>query len=240
MQNESDKTLKDVQSSDPETQLTAVKELQSLLKQGEYLNDFVENERIPILIKCLNSKNTTIQIGIIKAFTEIAKSSVRNAKEIVRENTVPHFIRLSHSLNSTVAAQSIHVIGILISKDVKLRDKILKLGFAEHLVEIPDITMAFEVLNETARGLMLLTLYHDHPLPEETVNMILPALQVLIHHSNSDIVRYTTTASKFLILDYNSMYDIYLEEHVIKQLMKLINHREPKFNQLQFLLLAML
>uniref|UniRef100_A0A914YXQ1 Uncharacterized protein n=1 Tax=Panagrolaimus superbus TaxID=310955 RepID=A0A914YXQ1_9BILA len=226
LQNEPDKVVKDLQSSDPDIQLKAIVEVQTLFKQKEYLDEFVENEHLPILIKCLNSENTTIQLEAIKALSEIVISSVRNVKEVVREKAVPHFIRLYHSSNSSISAQSIRTIGNIILKDSRLRASILKLGLLDHLIEEP--IESFEVLNETVRVMLILTLDKDHPLPQDVVERLVPVFEVLLLHSNFDIVKYATWAFQLLTAADNSRHNIFFDKDTIKLLINLINHREPE------------
>uniref|UniRef100_A0AC34FUT2 Uncharacterized protein n=1 Tax=Panagrolaimus sp. ES5 TaxID=591445 RepID=A0AC34FUT2_9BILA len=200
IQNEPDKVVIDLKSSDPDIQLLAIKELQTLFIQNEYLNEFVENEHLPTLVKCLNSENTTIQHEAIKALSEVAKSSARNAKEVVREKAVPHFIRLYHSSNTSVAAQSIQIIKLPVS---------------------------LEVLNETVRVMLILTIDKDRPLPDDVVERLLPTLKKLLHHTNPDILKHVTWAFQLLTVEENSRHDLYLDGRTIKILINLINHRNP-------------
>lgn len=148
--------------------------------------------------------------------------------QVVTAGAVPLFLRLLTSPATTVSEQAVWALGNIIGDGPILRDYVINLGVVQPLLSFikPDIPISF--LRNVTWVIVNLCRAKEPPPPINTILEILPALNVLIHHTDVNILVDTVWALSYLTDGGNEQIQLVIESGVVPKLIPLLSHVEVK------------
>lgn len=185
-----DTIVEKAKSSDPATQLTAVQAARKLLSSDRNppIDALIKSGILPVLVTCLSSHdNASLQFEAAWALTNIASGTSQQTQAVVQANAVPLFLQLLSSSQQNVCEQAVWALGNIIGDGPHLRDYVIGLGVVQPLLSFinPEIPISF--LRNVTWVVVNLCRNKDPPPPVATIREILPALNMLIHHSDINV-----------------------------------------------------
>ncbi|XP_015434471.1 PREDICTED: importin subunit alpha-3 [Dufourea novaeangliae] len=228
---ELEELVKNAASSDPAIQLEAVQSTRKLLSSDRNppIDPLIDSGILPILVHCLQQHNNpTLQFEAAWALTNIASGTSPQTQEVINAGAVPHFLRLLFSSQQNVCEQSVWALGNIIGDGPKSRDYVITLGIVEPLLTFikPDIPISF--LRNVTWVIVNLCRNKDPPPPAQTIKDILPALNLLIHHTDINILVDTVWALSYLTDGGNEQIQMVIDSGVVPRLIPLLSHKEVK------------
>ena len=106
---------------------------------------------------------------------------------VVEANAVPLFLMLLHSPHPNVCEQAVWALGNIIGDGPHLRDYVISLGVVPILLGFVTDTIPISFLRNVAWVIVNLCRNKDPPPHVETIRELLPALNTLIHHSDTNV-----------------------------------------------------
>ncbi|KAH0624119.1 hypothetical protein JD844_007513 [Phrynosoma platyrhinos] len=198
-------------------QLSAVQAARKLLSSDRNppIDDLIKSGILPILVHCLErDDNPSLQFEAAWALTNIASGTSEQTQAVVQSNAVPLFLRLLHSPHQNVCEQAVWALGnIIVVKPL--------LSFIS-----PSIPITF--LRNVTWVMVNLCRHKDPPPPMETIQEILPALCVLIHHTDVNILVDTVWALSYLTDSGNEQIQMVIDSGIVPHLVPLLSHQEVK------------
>lgn len=175
---------------DVQKQLSAVQSARKLLSSDKNppIDDLIKSGILPILVKCLESHdNPPLQFEAAWALTNIASGTSAQTNKVVHAGAVPLFLQLLHSPHQNVCEQAVWALGNIIGDGPCLRDYVIELGVVNPLLTFikPEIPITF--LRNVTWVIVNLCRNKDPPPPVQTIQEILPALNILIHHTDINV-----------------------------------------------------
>lgn len=151
-----------------------------------------------------------------------------NLLQVVRAGAVPLFLQLLSSPAQTVCEQAVWALGNIIGDGPHLRDFVIKHGVVQPLLSFikPDIPISF--LRNVTWVIVNLCRNKDPPPPPTTIQEILPALNVLIHHTDTNILVDTVWAISYLTDGGNDQIQMVIDSGIVPKLIPLLGHVEVK------------
>uniref|UniRef100_A0A336MA90 CSON013245 protein n=1 Tax=Culicoides sonorensis TaxID=179676 RepID=A0A336MA90_CULSO len=148
--------------------------------------------------------------------------------KVVTAGAVPLFLKLLTSPATTVSEQAVWALGNIIGDGPALRDYVINLGVVQPLLSFikPDIPISF--LRNVTWVIVNLCRAKEPPPPMNTILEILPALNVLIHHTDVNILVDTVWALSYLTDGGNEQIQLVIESGVVPKLIPLLSHVEVK------------
>jgi len=218
-------------SSEPATQLAAVQAARKLLSSDRNppIDALINSGILPVLVGCLNaSDNPSLQFEAAWALTNIASGTSQQTQAVVEANAVPLFLNLLASPHQNVCEQAVWALGNIIGDGPHLRDYVIGLGVVQPLLSFinPEIPISF--LRNVTWVVVNLCRNKDPPPPQQTISEILPALNMLIHHSDINILVDTVWALSYLTDGGNEQIQMVIDSGVVAKLVPLLSHREVK------------
>uniref|UniRef100_A0A915NMG2 Importin subunit alpha n=1 Tax=Meloidogyne floridensis TaxID=298350 RepID=A0A915NMG2_9BILA len=244
--------VEQAQSPDPEVQMLAVTQARKLLSSDRNppIDDLISSGILPILVNCLESTNSTLQFEAAWALTNIASGTSEQTRAVVQAGAVPHFLKLLDSQNMNVCEQAVWALGNIIGDGPHFRDYCIELGIVQPLLKFvaPEIPLNFlrnvrkeffdgkgdvvkECLPVTKQGsLVMVNLCRskDPPPNRQIVQMLLPALAMLIHHQDTSILVDTVWALSYLTDGGNDQIQLVIDSGVVQFLVPLLATPEVK------------
>ena len=110
---------------------------------------------------------------------------------VVEANAVPLFLMLLHSPHPNVCEQAVWALGNIIGDGPHLRDYVIGLGVVPILLNFVTDTIPISVLRNVAWVIVNLCRNKDPPPHVDTIRELLPALNTLIHHTDTNVSRLT-------------------------------------------------
>lgn len=186
-------------AENPEVQLNAVQHCRKLLSSDKNppIDDLIGTGILPVLVHCLSRPDhPTLQFEAAWALTNIASGTSAQTNKVVHAGAVPLFLQLLMSPHENVCEQAVWALGNIIGDGPILRDFVIELGVVEPLLSFikPDIPITF--LRNVTWVIVNLCRSKDPPPPVKTIQEILPALNVLIMHTDINV-----SAFIFMILE---------------------------------------
>ncbi|XP_059080925.1 importin subunit alpha-3-like [Tigriopus californicus] len=226
-----DTIVEKAKSSDPATQLTAVQAARKLLSSDRNppIDALIKSGILPVLVTCLSSHdNASLQFEAAWALTNIASGTSQQTQAVVQANAVPLFLQLLSSSQQNVCEQAVWALGNIIGDGPHLRDYVIGLGVVQPLLSFinPEIPISF--LRNVTWVVVNLCRNKDPPPPVATIREILPALNMLIHHSDINILVDTVWALSYLTDGGNEQIQMVIDSGVVSKLVPLLSHREVK------------
>ncbi|XP_077864254.1 importin subunit alpha-3-like [Saccoglossus kowalevskii] len=218
-------------SEQPGVQLSAVQAARKLLSSDRNppIDDLIESGILPILVHCLQcDDNPSLQFEALWALTNIASGTSSQTQAVVNAGAVPHFLRLLHSPHPHVCEQAVWALGNIIGDGPQCRDYVIGLGVVKPLLSFinPNIRLSF--LRNVTWVIVNLCRNKDPPPPVETIQEILPALCMLIHHTDTNILVDTVWALSYLTDGGNEQIQMVIDSGVVPYLVPLLSHQEVK------------
>ena len=121
--------------------------------------------------------------------------------------------------------QAVWALGNIIGDGPALRDYVIQLGVVQPLLTFinPEIPISF--LRNVTWVVVNLCRNKDPPPPVATIKEILPALSMLIHHSDINILVDTVWALSYLTDGGNEQIQMVIDSGVVQKLVPLLSHR---------------
>uniref|UniRef100_A0A915M816 Importin subunit alpha n=1 Tax=Meloidogyne javanica TaxID=6303 RepID=A0A915M816_MELJA len=231
--------VEQAQSPDPEVQMLAVTQARKLLSSDRNppIDDLISSGILPILVNCLESTNSTLQFEAAWALTNIASGTSEQTRAVVQAGAVPHFLKLLDSQNMNVCEQAVWALGNIIGDGPHFRDYCIELGIVQPLLKFvaPEIPLNFlrNVRKEFFDGkgdvvMVNLCRSKDPPPNRQIVQMLLPALAMLIHHQDTSILVDTVWALSYLTDGGNDQIQLVIDSGVVQFLVPLLATPEVK------------
>uniref|UniRef100_A0A4Y0BGM9 IBB domain-containing protein n=1 Tax=Anopheles funestus TaxID=62324 RepID=A0A4Y0BGM9_ANOFN len=218
-------------SNDKEGQLAAVQAARRLLSSDRNppITISLKAAFFPILVNCLEQDdNQVLQFEAAWALTNIASGTAAQTNQVVRAGAVPLFLHLLNSPAPNVCEQAVWALGNIIGDGPSLRDYVIKLGVVQPLLSFiqPEIPIPF--LRNVTWVIVNLCRNKDPPPPAATILEILPALNMLIHHTDINILVDTVWALSYLTDGGNEQIQLVIDSGVVPKLIPLLSHVEVK------------
>lgn len=218
-------------SDDPVVQLNAVQSARKLLSSDRNppIDALIESDILPILVHCLECHdNPSLQFEAAWALTNIASGTSAQTQAVVAAGAVPLFLSLLQSSHQNVCEQAVWALGNIIGDGPQLRDYVIALGVVHPLLTFikPDIPISF--LRNVTWVIVNLCRNKDPPPPVRTIKEILPALNLLIHHTDINILVDTVWALSYLTDGGNEQIQMVIDSGVVPKLIPLLSHKEVK------------
>lgn len=217
--------------SDPDKQLAAVQAARKLLSSDRNppIDNLIKSGILPILVSCLEKEEHQIlQFEAAWALTNIASGTSAQTNQVVNAGAVPKFLQLLHSRAPSVCEQAVWALGNIIGDGPVLRDYVIKLGVVQPLLSFikPEIPIPF--LRNVTWVIVNLCRNKEPGPPIETILEILPALNVLIHHADVNILVDTVWALSYLTDGGNEQIQLVINSGIVPKLIPLLSHVESK------------
>ncbi|XP_026314425.1 importin subunit alpha-4 [Hyposmocoma kahamanoa] len=218
-------------ADNPEVQLAAVLQCRKLLSSDKNppIDDLIATGILPVLVQCLSrTDHPTLQFEASWALTNIASGTSAQTNKVVHAGAVPLFLQLLMSPHENVCEQAVWALGNIIGDGPVLRDFVIELGVVEPLLSFikPDIPITF--LRNVTWVIVNLCRSKDPPPPVKTIREILPALNVLIMHTDINILVDTVWAISYLTDGGNEQIQMVIESGIVPKLIPLLSHKEVK------------
>ncbi|XP_033229443.1 importin subunit alpha-3 [Belonocnema kinseyi] len=218
-------------SSDPVEQLQAVQAARKLLSSDRNppIDPLIESGILPILVHCLEQHDSpSLQFEAAWALTNIASGTSAQTQAVVAAGAVPLFLQLLLSSQQNVCEQAVWALGNIIGDGPGPRDYVISLGVVQPLLTFikPDIPLSF--FRNVTWVIVNLCRNKDPPPPVQTIKDILPALNMLIHHTDINILVDTVWALSYLTDGGNDQIQMVIDSGVVPRLIPLLSHKEVK------------
>uniref|UniRef100_A0A8C1T574 Importin subunit alpha n=1 Tax=Cyprinus carpio TaxID=7962 RepID=A0A8C1T574_CYPCA len=195
------------------------------------IDDLIKSGILPILVHCLDrDDNPSLQFEAAWALTNIASGTSEQTQAVVQSNAVPLFLRLLHSPHQNVCEQAVWALGNIIGDGPQCRDYVISLGVVKPLLSFISPSIPITFLRNVTWVMVNLCRHKDPPPPMETIQEILPALCVLIHHTdvNVSILVDTVWALSYLTDAGNEQIQMVIDSGIVPYLVPLLSHQEVK------------
>ncbi|KAG7215611.1 hypothetical protein INR49_022137 [Caranx melampygus] len=212
-------------------QLSAVQAARKLLSSDRNppIDDLIKSGILPILVHCLDrDDNPSLQFEAAWALTNIASGTSEQTQAVVQSNAVPLFLRLLHSPHQNVCEQAVWALGNIIGDGPQCRDYVISLGVVKPLLSFISPSIPITFLRNVTWVMVNLCRHKDPPPPMETIQEILPALCVLIHHTDVSILVDTVWALSYLTDAGNEQIQMVIDSGIVPYLVPLLSHQEVK------------
>lgn len=221
----------DAKSADPNIQLSAVQSARKLLSSDRNppIDDLIRSGVLPILVYCLGQhEQPTLQFEAAWALTNIASGTSAQTKAVVEAGAVPLFLELLKSPHTNVCEQAVWALGNIIGDGPQLRDYCIHLGVVQPLLCFikPEVSLSF--LRNVTWVLVNLCRNKDPRPPTQTIMELLPAVAMLIHHTDTNILVDTVWAISYLTDGGNEQIQMVIEFGIVENLVPHLRHKEVK------------
>ncbi|KAI8040309.1 importin subunit alpha-3-like [Drosophila gunungcola] len=184
----------------PQKQLSAVQEIRLLVcSESPPINDLIENGVLPVLVECLKeSGHKSLRYEAAWSLSNLASGNSEQTTQVVAAGAVPYFLELLKSPDLDLCEQAVWGLGNIIGDGPLLRDFVIRLGVVPPLLSLVQQDMPYQFLRSVTLAIGNLCRHYDPPISAETIDQILPTLNVLIHHEDVEILKGTLWAISFL------------------------------------------
>jgi len=220
-------------SPDPKIQLDAVQAARKLLSSDKNppIDALIQAGILPVLVNCLRSTgndNPSLQFEAAWALTNIASGTSIQTQAVVAAEAVPLFLQLLNSPHQNVCEQAVWALGNIIGDGPALRDYVIQLGVVQPLLTFINPNIPISFLRNVTWVVVNLCRNKEPPPPFGTIKEILPALSMLIHHTDINILVDTVWALSYLTDGGNDQIQMVIDSGVVAKLVPLLSHREVK------------
>uniref|UniRef100_H3CQJ2 Importin subunit alpha n=1 Tax=Tetraodon nigroviridis TaxID=99883 RepID=H3CQJ2_TETNG len=213
-------------------QLSAVQSARKLLSSDRNppIDDLIKSGILPKLVNCLDRDDSpSLQFEAAWALTNIASGTSEQTQAVVESNAVPLFLRLLKSPHQNVCEQAVWALGNIIGDGPHFRDYVISLGVVKPLLSFISPSVPITFLRNVTWVMVNLCRHKDPPPPMETIQVeILPALCVLINHTDVSILVDTVWALSYLTDAGNEQIQMVIDSGIVPHLVPLLSHQEVK------------
>lgn len=223
--------VQNASSDQPAVQLSAVQSARKLLSSDRNppIDDLIASGILPILVHCLTcNDNPALQFEAAWALTNIASGTSAQTQAVVNAGAVPLFLRLLESPNQNVCEQAVWALGNIIGDGPQCRDYVINLGVVKPLLTFINPNIPISFLRNVTWVIVNLCRNKDPPPAMETIQEIMPALCILIHHTDTNILVDTVWALSYLTDGGNEQIQMVIDSGVVPYLVPLLSHQEVK------------
>ncbi|XP_017080176.1 importin subunit alpha-3-like [Drosophila eugracilis] len=217
--------------ANPEGQLLAIQEIRTELSlEDAPIQEMIQKGLLPVLVECLKGNNAEkLQFEATWALTNITSGSSDHTTQVVAAGAVPHFVELLKSKNMDTCEQAIWALGNIIGDGPLLRDFVIKLGVVQPLLHLVQPNMISSVVCNVALVIGNLCRHYDPPVAKETVLELLPTLEILMDHSDTEILRCTLWAISFLVGGGEDYIQVMIFSRLIPKIISYMGDKEAIF-----------
>ncbi|CAJ0583296.1 unnamed protein product, partial [Mesorhabditis spiculigera] len=226
-----------VNATDPETAEQASTTLQEAVQQVRRMlsternppvDQLIGSGVLPILVRCLEkSFSVGIQFEAAWALTNIASGTSEQTAAVVEAGAIPLFLELLSSESVNVCEQAVWALGNIIGDGPHYRDFCIQQGLVQPLLSF--------IRQETPIGFLrnvtwvLVNLCRSKPPPaRELIQVLLPALAILVHHTDTHILVDTIWAISYLTDGGNEQIQMVIDSKIVPVVIPLLSHNEVK------------
>lgn len=219
------------QTADPQLQLSAVQSARKLLSSDRNppIDNLICSGILPILVNCLKCHdNPPLQFEAAWALTNIASGTSQQTNQVVQAGAVPLFLNLLQSPHQNVCEQAVWALGNIIGDGPNLRDYAIELGVVKPLLSFINPGIPISFLRNITWVIVNLCRNKEPPPSIVTIKELLPSLNLLIHHSDINILIDTVWALSYLTDGGNEQIQLVIDSGVVPKLIPLLSHKEVK------------
>uniref|UniRef100_H0X6W3 Karyopherin subunit alpha 4 n=1 Tax=Otolemur garnettii TaxID=30611 RepID=H0X6W3_OTOGA len=213
-------------------QLSAVQAARKLLSSDRNppIDDLIKSGILPILVHCLERDDNPGRISFETKYLlhHLLSSTLSVNLRFPPSDAVPLFLRLLHSPHQNVCEQAVWALGNIIGDGPQCRDYVISLGVVKPLLSFISPSIPITFLRNVTWVMVNLCRHKDPPPPMETIQEILPALCVLIHHTDVNILVDTVWALSYLTDAGNEQIQMVIDSGIVPHLVPLLSHQEVK------------
>ncbi|GCB65065.1 hypothetical protein scyTo_0014848 [Scyliorhinus torazame] len=221
--------VKNATNENQEIQLRGVQAARELVS-SDYappIGDLVNSGIFPILIHCLEQDhNHQLQLEAVWALANIAYGPSEHTDAVIKSNAVPLLLRLLGCFHQDVCEQALLALGNIIADGSKCRDYVIRLGILKPVLSFVNASIPITFLRTVTWVIVNLCRQKDPPLPKETVQEILPALCVLVHHKDVHILIDTVLALSYITDAEDEQIQVVIDSGIVPNLVPLFSHQE--------------
>jgi len=218
-------------SDQPALQLSAVQAARKLLSSDRNppIDDLIASGMLPILVNCLMCHdNPSLQFEAAWALTNIASGTSSQTQAVVQAGAVPLFLQLLESPHQNVCEQAVWALGNIIGDGPQCRDYVISLGIVKPLISFINPNVPLSFLRNVTWVMVNLCRNKDPPPPVDMIQEILPALAMLIHHTDTNILVDTVWALSYLTDGGNDQIQMVINSGVVPYMVPLLSSTEVK------------
>lgn len=191
------------------------------------IKDFIDSGLIPKFVTLLERfDNPSIQFEAAWVLTNIASGSSDETKVVVESGAVPRFVRLLSSPESQVQEQAVWALGNIAGDGPNLRNFVLGHGALRPLLELIKPNQNLPFLRNVTWTLSNLCRNKNPPPEIAAVIEILPALVLLINHTDKEILSDTCWGLSYLTDGTNDRIQLVIDSGILLSLINLLGHTE--------------
>lgn len=215
-------------TSTPEMLFTAVQQIRRILSRERKppIDEVLAAGLLTRMVELLDyNDRPDIQFEAAWALTNIASGTANQTRAVVKAGAVASFVRLLSSPQSSVAEQAVWALGNIAGDGADLRDLIINSGCMEPLLSLVTPNTPVPFMRNITWSLSNLCRNKNPPPPESAIKQCLPALTMLLHHSDDEVLSDTCWALSYITDGSNEKIQEVLNAGVVPLLINLLMHR---------------